>query len=127
MKICLGEPDTAIEHAALAMRLSPLDPRLFVWQSTQRSLISVLAAMTMRSHGRKERCGTSQIMRMHCALRRQVTHWPDRWLKRRRRRRLYKIYPLLRLSNLEDVLSPLRRPGDRARFVEGLRRAGLPE
>ena len=32
MKICFGEPDTAIKHAALAMRLSPLDPRLFVWQ-----------------------------------------------------------------------------------------------
>jgi hypothetical protein len=32
MKICFGEPDTGIKHAALAMRLSPLDPRLFVWQ-----------------------------------------------------------------------------------------------
>jgi tetratricopeptide (TPR) repeat protein len=32
MKICFGEPDIAITHAELAMRLSPLDPRLFVWQ-----------------------------------------------------------------------------------------------
>lgn len=31
-KACLGEPDEAVEHAALAMRLSPLDPRLFAWQ-----------------------------------------------------------------------------------------------
>ena len=29
---CLGEPDKAVEHAALAMRLSPLDPRVFAWQ-----------------------------------------------------------------------------------------------
>src|SRR5262249_8812350 len=32
MKICFGEPDIAIKHEELAMRLSPLDPRLFVWQ-----------------------------------------------------------------------------------------------
>jgi hypothetical protein len=32
MKVCFGEPDTAIKHAAIAMRLSPVDPRLFAWQ-----------------------------------------------------------------------------------------------
>ncbi|OWK22819.1 hypothetical protein AJ87_46045 [Rhizobium yanglingense] len=32
VKACLGEPDKAVEHAALAMRLSPFDPRLFAWQ-----------------------------------------------------------------------------------------------
>lgn len=29
---CLGEPDKAVERAARAMRLSPLDPRLFAWE-----------------------------------------------------------------------------------------------
>ena len=33
MKMCLGDPDTAINQVLTAMRLSPLDPRLFVWQS----------------------------------------------------------------------------------------------
>ena len=32
VKTCLGEPDKGVEHAARAMRLSPLDPRLFSWQ-----------------------------------------------------------------------------------------------
>src|SRR5262249_22202395 len=32
MKTCFGEHNTAIEHAARAMRLSPLDPRLWAWQ-----------------------------------------------------------------------------------------------
>jgi tetratricopeptide (TPR) repeat protein len=32
IKACLGEPDTSIKHTALAMRLSPLDPRMFAWQ-----------------------------------------------------------------------------------------------
>ena len=41
--------------------------------------------------------------------------------------RLRAIDPTLRLSNLERVAPPLRRPEDRDRFVEGLRLAGLPE
>ncbi|WP_287253006.1 tetratricopeptide repeat protein [Mesorhizobium sp.] len=32
VRACMGEPGKAVEHAALAMRLSPLDPRLFAWQ-----------------------------------------------------------------------------------------------
>ncbi|MGY3611582.1 BTAD domain-containing putative transcriptional regulator, partial [Bradyrhizobium sp. Lot11] len=41
--------------------------------------------------------------------------------------RLRALDPTLRLSNLTDVLPPFRRPGDRANYIEGLRRAGLPE
>src|SRR5262249_4167439 len=33
IKACLVVRDTAIKHTALAMRLSPLDPRMFSWQS----------------------------------------------------------------------------------------------
>src|SRR5262245_7116217 len=32
MKICFGELDVAIAHQPRAMPLSPLDPRLFIWQ-----------------------------------------------------------------------------------------------
>jgi len=40
--------------------------------------------------------------------------------------RLRQIDPELRVSNLKDM-TPLRRPEDRARLEEGLRKAGLPE
>jgi predicted Zn-dependent protease len=40
--------------------------------------------------------------------------------------RLRQIDPELRVSNLKD-LTPLRRPEDRARYEEGMRKAGLPE
>jgi Flp pilus assembly protein TadD len=40
--------------------------------------------------------------------------------------RLRKLDPALRLSNLKDV-TPLRRPADLNRYIEGLRKAGLPE
>jgi predicted Zn-dependent protease len=40
--------------------------------------------------------------------------------------RLRQIDPELRVSNLHDF-APLRRPEDRARYEEGMRKAGLPE
>ena len=40
--------------------------------------------------------------------------------------RLRQIDPELRVSNLNDF-APLRRPEDRARYEEGMRKAGLPE
>ena len=40
--------------------------------------------------------------------------------------RLRQIDPELRISNLKN-LTPLRRPEDRARYEEGMRKAGLPE
>jgi len=41
--------------------------------------------------------------------------------------RVRQLDPTLRISNLEDVLPPFRRAEDRASYIEGLRKAGLPE
>ena len=41
--------------------------------------------------------------------------------------RLRKLHPLLRVSNLRDVMGPYRQQQDFAKYEEGLRRAGLPE
>jgi hypothetical protein len=41
--------------------------------------------------------------------------------------RLRDFNPGLRLSNLDDVLPPFRRLDDRNRYVDALRKAGLPE
>ncbi|WP_245477644.1 MULTISPECIES: hypothetical protein [unclassified Mesorhizobium] len=40
--------------------------------------------------------------------------------------RLCAFDPLLRLSNLAEVLPPFHRPDDRSRY-KGLRKAGLPD
>lgn len=127
-KACLGEPDEAVEHAALAMRLSPLDPRLFAWQfctalahfcggrydnAVSWARMSLLSqpnyASAMRviaaSHALAGRLGKAQEMVA----------------------RLRVLNPTLRLSNLADVLPPFRRADDRDRYIEGLRKAGLPE
>jgi adenylate cyclase len=41
--------------------------------------------------------------------------------------RLRQLDPLLRVSNLRDVIAPYRRPSDLAKWEVGLRKAGLPE
>jgi hypothetical protein len=41
--------------------------------------------------------------------------------------RVRQLYPALRISNLKDILPPLRRSEDFARWAETLRKAGLPE
>ena len=46
---------------------------------------------------------------------------------RKARERLQKLDPKLRISNLEDELGPYHRPQDIAKYVEGLRAAGLPD
>lgn len=42
-------------------------------------------------------------------------------------RRIRDLAPALRISTLDEVLPPIRRDGGRALYVEGLRKAGLPE
>jgi dihydroorotase-like cyclic amidohydrolase len=40
---------------------------------------------------------------------------------------LREVDPALRLGNLDRVAPPVRRAEDRVRFIESLRKAGLPE
>jgi tetratricopeptide (TPR) repeat protein len=122
-----GEPDSAIEHFAHAMRLSPLDPEMFRMQAgialahlyagrfdaasswaekAFRELPSFLAAVSVvaASHALAGRTDDA---------RRAMDH-------------LRRLDPALRISNLKDWL-PIRRPEDLATFAAGLRKAGLPE
>jgi hypothetical protein len=40
---------------------------------------------------------------------------------------MLELDPARRISNLKEVLPFLRRPEDFAKYVDGLRKAGLPE
>nr|WP_244749959.1 BTAD domain-containing putative transcriptional regulator [Mesorhizobium sp. L-2-11] len=128
VRASFGEPDRAVEHAAGAMRLSPLDPRLFAWQfctglahfcagryddavewaeSSLRSQPNYASAMRVAAAGHAlagRLLEAQQMMARLCAF-----------------------DPLLRLSNLAEVLPPFYRPDDRSRYIEGLRKAGLPD
>jgi tetratricopeptide (TPR) repeat protein len=127
LRILHGETDTAIEHLACAMRLSPLDPELYRMQTGMalahlfmgnfevassfaekalRDLPSFLPAVAIlaASHALAGRMAEAQ---------RAMDH-------------LRQLDPTLRLSNIADWL-PIRRPENLTTLVDGLRRARLPE
>ena len=128
IKACLGDPDSAIKHAALAMRLSPLDPRMFAWQYTT-ALAHLCAARYDEAAAWAERALRDQP-NMATALRTvAASHALAGRLAEAQQimGRLRQLDPALRISNLGELLPPFRRAEDRARIVDGLRKAGLPE
>jgi adenylate cyclase len=123
-----GDPDTAIEHLAHAMRLSPLDRQMVqFWLAT---------SLAMQCSGRYE----------------ESASWAGRVLQEQPNfvpallgyaigaalagrladaqiamARALQIDPMLSLFGRPSVLSILRRPEDRSKLIEGLRLAGMPE
>jgi TolB-like protein len=128
VKNFLGEPETALERFARAMRLSPLDP----WATAMR-------AGTAHAHfllGRYDEAASWAAM----ALQDNPDHQPGLRMAaasnamaarpeqaRKAMARLRQLNPALRVSTLKDVRGPHRRAEDLSRYEEGLRRAGLPE
>ena len=127
VRVWRGEPDLALDHAARAMRLSPLDP----------SLNSMLAAAAY-AHllaGRYEAASSYAESAMRAnptfllticgfAASGSLAGRPEQ--AKRGLALLLECNPGLRASNLKDLL-PFRRTEDLAVFVDGLRKAGLPE
>jgi TolB-like protein len=127
VQVYIGKPDTAIEHAACAMRLSPFDP--------MRGLMQSATAFGHFFAGRYDEAaswardalreqpnffGTLRVAAASNALAGRLEEAATAM------RRLREADPLHRISNLKDRI-PLRLLEDRARLEDGLRKAGLPE
>jgi TolB-like protein len=126
-RIFLGEPELALEHFALAMRLSPLDPLTFAMQTgcAHASMFAGRydeAAMWAQKALREQ----PDFMTTHriAAAASALADRPEE--AQRALARLRQLDPALRISNLADQI-PLRRPQDLAIYQEGLRKAELPE
>jgi TolB-like protein len=125
--IWLGAPDTAIEHAARAMRLSPLDP-LFHAMEAALALAHFIAErydeaiVWAEKAFRKEKNyhGTIRILAASHVFGGNLDKARAAMACMRERN------PALRLAELREIV-PLRRQDDRTRYFEGLRIAGLPE
>jgi adenylate cyclase len=128
VKNWLGEPETAVERFARAIRLSPLDP----FMSRMRNGISHAhfflghyddaaswAAMSLQDDPdyqpglRIDAASNAMAGRPEQAHKAVV--------------RLRQLNSTLRVSSLKDVLGPYRRGEDLSRYEEALRQAGLPE
>jgi TolB-like protein len=128
MNVCLGDHETAIRHSARAMRLSPLDPRLWQW-AFNRALGHFFAgrydkAMSWAESALRDQpnhAGTIRLIAASHALAGRAEEAQKAIV------RLRQLDPTISISNLKDVTAPLRRPQDLAKYEEGLRKAGLPE
>jgi TolB-like protein len=122
-----GETDLAIEHLGHSMRLSPLDPFMFV------ALQGIALAHFCAGRDDEASSWAQNALRenpnYHSALRVFVASnaLAGRMeAAQKAMAHLRRIDPALRIADLEDLMPP-RRPNDVARFAEGLRKAGLPE
>jgi hypothetical protein len=127
-KNLLGEPEAGIERFARAVRLSPLDP----WVTSMRGGIAFAHFFL----GRYAEAASWAAMALQdnpdyqpglriAAASNAMAGRPE--LAHKAMARLRQLNPALHISNLKDVLPPIRRAEDLSRYDEGLRRAGLPE
>ncbi|WP_223537681.1 winged helix-turn-helix domain-containing tetratricopeptide repeat protein [Pseudomonas sp. GL-B-16] len=125
-----GETDAAIEHLNHAVRLSPLDPEMFRMQ-VGMALAHFFAGHFDAAAGWAEKAlGNLPSLLIAAALVALVaaSHALDGRMDKANlaMQRLRELDPSLRLCTLKDWL-PIQRSEDFARFVDGLRLAGLPE
>ena len=126
IKIWLGEPDVAIEHLAIAMRLSPLDP--FIHHRQAATALAHLCAGRYdeacmwgeKSLRGGDYTGGYRIAAASNALAGRIEK------AQKIAARFHQLNPGFRVSNIKDHI-PFRRPEDLARYLDGMRKAGLPE
>ncbi|WP_420971756.1 adenylate/guanylate cyclase domain-containing protein [Bradyrhizobium sp. B120] len=127
LKAFRGDPETAIEHLAHAMRLSPLDPSLYSMQ-TATALAHFVAGRYDESVLWAEKASREDPNFLPAIRIIATSAGNSGQLERAHKaaKRMLEIDPAFKVSRLTDHV-PLRRPDDLARYAEGLRRAGLPE
>ncbi len=127
LRTFLGDYDLAIEHLACAMRLSPLDRMLFHMKAVT-ALAHFLAdrndvALPLAEQACQEQPNLVSALRLAAASNACAGRLgPAREFVAR----ALGLDPNQRISNLKDRIGPFR-PQDLAKYVKGLRLAGLPE
>jgi TolB-like protein/tetratricopeptide (TPR) repeat protein len=127
VKAFLGQTETAIEHVARAMRLSPLDPLMFLMQGVTALAHFVAGnydeATEWAAKAAREQPNFLGAIRNVAASNALAGHLDE---AKTALARVLRLDPEMRMSNLRDRVGPYR-PEDLARFAKGMRLAGLPE
>jgi TolB-like protein len=126
VRMLLDEPETAIEHAARAMRLSPLDPLTFLMHySTALAHFHAAGYEEAGSWAEKARRANPNFLpaiRLAAASYALVGNLAK---ATQLMEHLRDAEPSLTISGLNE-LNPFRRPTDFVKWTDGLRVAGLP-
>jgi TolB-like protein len=127
IKVWLGEPDLAIEHVARGMRLSPQDPHIFLAQ-TAIAMAHLIADRSSEALAWAEKAARAypDYILTNCTVASCAALAGQPELARKATDRVRQLQPHLRIAEVTDLF-PLRQPEDRARWVDGLRKAGVPE
>ena len=127
VSIFCGETDVALERLLHVTRLSPIDPLMFLVR-TGTAFAHFIAgrddeASAWAEQALRDKPNFHPAVRVAAASHAMAGRPDD---AARAMAHLRQLNPALRTSDLKDLL-PFRRPGDLARYAEGLRRAGLPD
>jgi tetratricopeptide (TPR) repeat protein len=129
LRLCRGEVDLAISQFMRGMRLSPLDPTAYAWK-TDLALAHFFAgryseAVLWAKEALREQPTYAYAFRVLAASYSMDGRAED---ARRAMAGLRQADPRLHMSNIDDVIAPFEYlPEHRAKYIEGLRLAGLPE
>ena len=126
-KIYLGKSNKAIGYFERAIRLNPLDP-LIARMQTGIAAAQFLAgqyqeAAVSAENGLRQHPNDLPLLRVAAASHALAGQMMD---AEKHMGRIRHLDPTLRLSRVA-ALAPCRRADDVSRYVEGMRRAGLPE
>jgi TolB-like protein len=125
LRVWRGEPDLALEHAARAMRLSPLDPSTYAFHGAM-----AYAHFLGGRYDTASSCAESSLrfnpafLLATCAFAASNAVAGRLDLAQRAISRALEFDPGLRAANVRDLF---RREEDFVTFAKGLRDAGLPD
>jgi TolB-like protein len=127
IRIFRGEGDLVFDYAARAMRLSPLDPSLYAVNGAVAYAHFLAGDYDMASLSAEKSLRDNPDHLLTLCVSAASNALTGRFAPASKSiARVCERNSDLRISNIED-LAPFRRAEDMARFVEGLRAAGLPE
>jgi TolB-like protein len=127
VRVWRGEPDLAIEYAAKAERLSPLDPSMYSVQAAAAYAHFLLHRYDVASSlAEQARRGNPNFVLGVCISAASNALAGRIEAAQRAIAGALECDPVLRLSNLTN-LTPFERSEDFALFADGLSKAGLPD
>jgi len=126
-RIARGEPDVAIERLQHGMRLSPLDPEMVRMQAGMAAAHLIAGRFEVASSWAEKALRELPGFGLPCGIGAASYALAGRMEEAARAiQHLRRIAPHMHIANLQDWI-PFRRPRDLELFVDGLRKAGLPE